>query len=75
MKRLLPTNTDPAGADRPLLRQKDTESKSRASLDTGTSKKVAALNTRAPSMCVLTPRFRHSSVHASRKARGITYNL
>lgn len=79
MKALEPTNTDPTGADKPLLRQIDTESKSRQMRSTPTPKAVAALKTLAPSMCrairafpVPTPGCRTRAASSSKKARGTT---
>lgn len=74
---LEPTSTDPTGADKLLLRQMDTESKSRAMRSTLTPKAAAALNTLAPSMCnamrtVPTPGSRTKAASSSRKERGIT---
>lgn len=77
IKLLDPTSTDPTGADKLLLRQMDTESKSRAMRSTLTPKAAAALNTLAPSMCkamrtVPTPDSRSKADRSSRKESGIT---
>lgn len=50
MNSLVPIKIDPTGADRPLLRQKQTESMSRVMRATDTPVSSAALKMRAPSM-------------------------
>lgn len=51
MNSLVPKSRDPIGHDKFLLRQKQTESTSLTTVDTGTPKYSAALKTRAPSIC------------------------
>lgn len=77
MNSLEPTNTDPTGADKPLLKQIETESKSRQMRSTLTPRAAAALNTLAPSMWramraepVPTPGLRTRAASSSRKASG-----
>lgn len=48
-----PSNTDPKGSPRFLLKQKHTESKSLTMRAAGTLLCTTALNNRAPSMCSL----------------------
>src|SRR6185503_5397710 len=68
----LPHRTDPTGALSPLLRQKPTLSPQRAISDAGTSRKTAALKSRAPSMWIGTPAFEAASCTSERQASGGT---
>lgn len=51
MNDFFPVKTDPIGAPRPLLKQNVTESQCLTMRLTGTPRRMAALNTLAPSMC------------------------
>lgn len=67
-----PNSTDPTGADKPLLKQKHTESTSRTMRATGTPSASAALKTRAPSMCRRMPCCAHNADQSSRNRSGNT---